>query len=627
MDAKAINSLQQAAKRFSAGDTATAEALCQTVLQRFPDSVDAIHLLALVHKTRGQSDEAERLFLDCLARDDGRADIHANLGNLYKSLGRLEEACARYRTALARNPGFRPAKIALARTLNEAGDHAEAEQSALDIVRSNPEDSQAWVVLAGSRRSQRQFAQAEADYRRALALNANYAVAHHNLGALLTQLNRHEEALKQLDLAASCGVDGSEICINRAGALLGLGRLQEAAELLQAQVSKWPEDVDALEFLAKIRFMRGEENFAAEFTAAATAHPANIALPLRLARLLQGAEDYQQAERVLHQSLAHNGPKVELYCALAAEQQLAGDYAGAAANAQRAAELAGHKQHSIDLSIDALMCLGRVEEARALIAEARTANPLNQWYLAMEATAARLRGDPLYAYLYDYDSYVKDFLLEPPPGWDSIAAFNADLIEVLKRRHQFEAHPLDQSLRHGTQTPTSLLWDDDPVIQAFLAALAQPIAAYRDSLGHDPKHPLQARNDGSAELIGCWSVRLHRGGYHVNHVHPEGWLSSAYYVETPAEIESTAERAGWIQFGEPRFPIAGAAPVKFVKPEAGKLVLFPSYMWHGTVPIRGDEARMTIAFDVVTRPARPPSSSAAGPAGGANSPGKTDARR
>jgi hypothetical protein len=28
------------------------------------------------------------------------------------------------------------------------------------------------------------------------------------------------------------------------------------------------------------------------------------------------------------------------------------------------------------------------------------------------------------------------------------------------------------------------------------------------------------------------------------------------------------------------------------------LVLFPSYMWHGTTAIQGDDPRLTIAFDV-----------------------------
>ena len=36
-------------------------------------------------------------------------------------------------------------------------------------------------------------------------------------------------------------------------------------------------------------------------------------------------------------------------------------------------------------------------------------------------------------------------------------------------------------------------------------------------------------------------------------------------------------------------------------PEPGLLVLFPSYMWHGTVPFHDTAARTTIAFDVIPK--------------------------
>ena len=107
------------------------------------------------------------------------------------------------------------------------------------------------------------------------------------------------------------------------------------------------------------------------------------------------------------------------------------------------------------------------------------------------------------------------------------------------------------------------------------------------------------RNVGDLKMTGCWSVRLKKGGFHVNHVHPEGWISSAYYAEVPAEVSDQQKRCGWIKFGEPRYPVPGATPEKFVQPEAGSLVLFPSYMWHGTTAIHGDQPRMTIAFDAI----------------------------
>jgi Putative 2OG-Fe(II) oxygenase len=36
-----------------------------------------------------------------------------------------------------------------------------------------------------------------------------------------------------------------------------------------------------------------------------------------------------------------------------------------------------------------------------------------------------------------------------------------------------------------------------------------------------------------------------------------------------------------------------------VQPAPGRLVLFPSYMWHGTIPFHDAQPRTTIAFDVV----------------------------
>jgi hypothetical protein len=38
-----------------------------------------------------------------------------------------------------------------------------------------------------------------------------------------------------------------------------------------------------------------------------------------------------------------------------------------------------------------------------------------------------------------------------------------------------------------------------------------------------------------------------------------------------------------------------------IEPRPGLLVLFPSYMWHGTVPFHSQQSRTTIAFDAVPK--------------------------
>jgi tetratricopeptide (TPR) repeat protein len=348
--------------------------------------------------------------------------------------------------------------------------------------------------------------------------------------------------------------------------------------------------------------MLGREDFLQEITAAVGAYPRDAELRLGYSRVLRGAELFDEARSMLQEALRQDDADPRLLGELAGVHQDAGNFEAALQCARQAQEQLPGDSGITDIAIDALVSLGRARQAMPLIDAARARNPLNQWYIAMEATAARLLGDPRYEKLYDYGNLVRSYAVAPPQGWSSIEAFHEALIPALEKRHQFSAAPLDQSLRLGTQTPRGLLGDPDPVIQAFLQMLVEPIAAYREVIGTDPDHPLTARNHGASVLTGCWSVRLKRGGHHVNHVHSEGWISSAYYVDVPPEVKDTKARSGWIKFGEPRFPVPGATAGHFVQPVAGRLVLFPSYMWHGTTPILGNDPRMTIAFDVITRP-------------------------
>jgi hypothetical protein len=86
------------------------------------------------------------------------------------------------------------------------------------------------------------------------------------------------------------------------------------------------------------------------------------------------------------------------------------------------------------------------------------------------------------------------------------------------------------------------------------------------------------------------------------HVHPLGWISSAYYEQVPPEIRDTDAHGGGIKFGEPDIDLgAQGAARRLIRPAVGRLVLFPSYMWHGTVPFEAGAARTTVAFDVLPK--------------------------
>ena len=243
-----------------------------------------------------------------------------------------------------------------------------------------------------------------------------------------------------------------------------------------------------------------------------------------------------------------------------------------------------------------LMC-GDGPSALETIAPIRKSQPHDQHWLAHETTALRLMGDDRFDALVDVKAHVRPFTLPVPEGYRSLPEFNERLLTELDAKHRFSNHPLDQSLRSGTQTAQGLLTMESPAVRAYIRALDGPIRSFMRDIGDAPDHPLTARNTGAYRIKGCWSVRLKACGHHVNHVHPEGWISSAYYVSVP---EGGEGRAGWIKFGEPPFVTQPKLePLHWVQPKAGMLVLFPSYLWHGTEPIGQGATRVTAPFDVV----------------------------
>jgi hypothetical protein len=70
------------------------------------------------------------------------------------------------------------------------------------------------------------------------------------------------------------------------------------------------------------------------------------------------------------------------------------------------------------------------------------------------------------------------------------------------------------------------------VIRALFEAFAGPIEHYRAHLGAG-RDPLRRRNQGRWRFKGAWSVRLRRSGFHTNHTHPRGRISSACYITLP----------------------------------------------------------------------------------------------
>ena len=240
-----------------------------------------------------------------------------------------------------------------------------------------------------------------------------------------------------------------------------------------------------------------------------------------------------------------------------------------------------------------LLRVGEIAEAVKLIdRELERDQSAELW--AYAATGWRLANDSRSEWLERDERLVNDIdLADDLPPLETMA-------ETLRGLHVARGEYLDQSVRGGTQTDGPLLSRIDPVIRHLRRAIVGAVERYRAQLPPvDDWHPLlRYRRDRRVRFAGSWSVRLRSGGHHSNHVHPLGWISSALYFALPERTVGEGEDAGWFTLGEPDRKLGiDLQPWRKIEPRPAHLVLFPSWMWHGTVPFAEGE-RLTVAFDV-----------------------------
>ena len=101
--------------------------------------------------------------------------------------------------------------------------------------------------------------------------------------------------------------------------------------------------------------------------------------------------------------------------------------------------------------------------------------------------------------------------------------------------------------------------------------------------------------------MAMWCIVLGPGTHQGPHIHPAAWLSGVYYPQIPEGVRTGSGPAGWLEFGEPdrTFPTKIEPPRYKVRPEEGLVVIFPSYLYHRTIPFEDSGTRISVAFDIV----------------------------
>jgi tetratricopeptide (TPR) repeat protein len=349
------------------------------------------------------------------------------------------------------------------------------------------------------------------------------------------------------------------------GVLRSLDRNQDALAAFRAATALDPEMPDAHNNIGGILQAMGDE--------AGAIQSYETALGLRPG---EAAAHYFIGNRFLE--LEHTGRAVDAFKkAIALAEHFAPAHAGLA--------------NAMLYACDPAAALEACEKCLAI-------DPMNRNAISYKSIALTETGrDDEQRTLTDFDLLVQDEKISPPEGYRDLAEFNRAIADYIAH-HPKLGQDRDKVVRNGLEL-SHLLTDPEGPIKELTAIIHDQGAAYLAAIDKGTNHPFLSHRPSGWRLDG-WGTILERQGHQLPHNHANAWLSGVYYVEVPRSIrERENAPSGWIELGRPpeAYRCTRDPEMKLVHPEEGKMLLFPSYMWHRTFPFEEDSRRITIAID------------------------------
>ncbi len=594
--------LAAASAALQKGDVAGADRIMAPHLGPSAADPALLHMAGLVRMHQQRFEDAAACFARARAADPRAAELAFSHATALQWLGRPQEALAALKDAIRLKPDYAEAYFEAGNTLKRLNRLEDAEAMLRDWAGVMPANAQARLELGGVMLDQGRPEEAATIFAGALQQPASDQVKgalHYNYGLALARQRRADQALEHLARAKALNPALPHSDAVRAEILQEMKRYDEALAISRQMIAQDPANPEWHKFHNEILYRLDRRD---EYLKSYDSAPKTAPLLLSKAFFLSHEKRGEEALET-YQDAARLAPTDRLAAAgVASALTMLGRYDEALSAFD--ALLARHDQDGelYGCAAEAALLGGDPAKAVALCERAVAINPHDQIALSTMGTAWRLMDDERDEQLNRYDMLIQSFELEAPDGFSSMEDFNAELNAWLDSVHPKTREYLNQSLRGGTQTPDQIFGRGHALVEKIRTRIDQAVARYIAGLKEDDSHPFLARRAHDFRYSGSWSSRLRDCGFHVNHIHPQGWISSCYYVAVPKAVEDEKERQGWIKFGEPAFKLALKDPIRrAIQPRPGRLVLFPSYMWHGTVPFRDAQARTTIAFDVVPK--------------------------
>lgn len=533
--------LQKGLRCQQAGQWQQAQDHYKAALRIQPDDPDALHLFGtLAHQVK-KYDLAEQCIQGAIKNNPNKASYFISLGRLYRDASRLDEAIDSFHKAVSMQPKNPDFQVFLARAYILKGQCQEGEGYLTKLLKAYPDHADGWFALSSLYNNAERLDEALGAIDRALSLVSSSYRYHLQKAHILRRQNKFDAALKEMDKALELNNSDIEVPALQSHILFHLKRYEDAEAAAQRVLEANPNYLDMQVHMAAIYNITGRSELAIQACRALipkTRFPERVYIELGKAYL----------------TLNENEKALEAY--------------------NEIIKRVPHETTWYFFKWHCLKQLGREMEAKEL---------MDYNMLVGAAT-------------------IGEFLPQQRSNmYSDKEAYNKAMVEYVTQHESRQWAPDYHATRNGFHTNNTLLHNPDGVMQLHEQFIRESIDRFIHSDQIPEGHFLREHFPKRYKL-NCWAVIMQEGGHQAAHIHPGGWISGCYYAQLPDKVKHGDNHQGWIEFGQVGYDTIRcdyADDTALFQPEEGRLFLFPSYMFHRTIPFSDSKERISIAFDVV----------------------------
>ena len=396
---------------------------------------------------------------------------------------------------------------------------------------------------------------AQSNFAEALKINPHFISAKLNLGSVYQNLGKNEEALNCLREITKINNTLPAVYNNMGFILYTQNKYSEAIKELNK----------ALEL---------KKDYAEAF--------------LNLGMVYLNLRKYQKAIKFFNQSLNHNKKLTSVYYYLGECYKNIDDVDKALSY-----YILSHHQKTYSKILECYFILNKKKKYQKLISSISKDDPDNRRIAAISAYIShQFNIRNIYPFCQNPLNFILKKNIKKNMENDSLEI--QELIEeITKKKFTWE---LFGKTTVGGSSAYNLTQLEITSLSKLQNILVSEISNYKENFKNEnctfiQKWPKKYK-------FNIWSNILKSEGYNTSHIHPAGWLSGGVYLKIPSDIKKNEAGIEFSLHGDD-YPIKiKNIPTITIVPKVCDVVLFPSSLFHKTIPFKSSDERMMIAFDI-----------------------------